>query len=158
VNDLEHRGPLRCASPIRAINRACASLRAGMPALRFTSMTRFAIANRLSFGSRAFECPTWRFLPRRIAGIRMAIYTSEMDISVTEFRHRCLEIIRRVEKTGKPVTLTRRGKAVARLQAPIASLPDARLKPWEQLRALGGWLLARPGESVISDEEFEALR
>lgn len=88
----------------------------------------------------------------------MAIYTSQMDISVTEFRHRCLEIIRRVEKTRQPVTLTRRGKAVARLQAPIPRASDTRLKPWEQLRALGGRLQAQPGESVIRDEEFEALR
>lgn len=81
-----------------------------------------------------------------------------MDISVTEFKHRCLEIIRRVEKTGKPVTLTRRGKAVARLQAPLTSVPGAALKPWEQLRSMGGRLLAKPGESVLRNEDFEALR
>jgi len=32
------------------------------------------------------------------------------------------------------------------------------LKPWEQLRALGGRLLAKAGESVLHDEDFEALR
>jgi prevent-host-death family protein len=88
----------------------------------------------------------------------MAIYTPNMDISVTEFKQRCLEIIRRVETTGTSVTLTRRGKAVARLQAPLAIGADARAKPWEQLRSLGGRLLAKPGESVFSDEDFEALR
>ncbi len=36
-----------------------------------------------------------------------------MDISITEFKHRCLEIVRRVEKTGRPVTIRRDGKAVA---------------------------------------------
>jgi len=81
-----------------------------------------------------------------------------MDISVTEFKHRCLEIIRRVEQTGKPVAITRRGKVVARLN-PSASLAKANdLKPWEQLRALGGRLLAEPGESVLRDGDFEALR
>lgn len=88
----------------------------------------------------------------------MAIYNQKMDISVTEFKHRCLEIIRRVEETGKPVTLTRRGKAVARLQAPVASDAAKGVKPWEQLRAAGGRLLAAPGESVLDDEDFEALR
>jgi prevent-host-death family protein len=88
----------------------------------------------------------------------MAIYTRHMDISVTEFKQRCLEIIRRVEETGKPVTLTRRGKAVARIQAPASRLPGEDLKPWEQLRALGGQLLAEPGESAVRDGEFKALR
>jgi prevent-host-death family protein len=93
-----------------------------------------------------------------IAECKMAIYTAEMDISVTEFKQRCLEIIRSVELTGKPVTLTRRGKAVARLQAPFRNAAVAGLKPWEQLRLGGGRLLAEPGESVLSDEDFEALR
>jgi prevent-host-death family protein len=88
----------------------------------------------------------------------MAIYNSKMDISVTEFKQRCLEIIRRVEETGKPVTITRRGKAVARLQSPPMADLKKTAKPWEQLRAMGGRLLAEPGESVLRDEDFEALR
>ena len=87
----------------------------------------------------------------------MAIYNKQMDISVTEFKHRCLEIIRRVEKTGKPVAITRRGKVVARLN-PSGPAGAAGLKPWQQMRALGGRLLAEPGESVLPDEDFEALR
>ena len=81
-----------------------------------------------------------------------------MDISVTEFKHRCLEIIRRVEESGKPVAITRRGKVVARLQPALRATERRDLKPWEQLRAMGGRLLAEPGESVIRDEEFDALR
>ena len=88
---------------------------------------------------------------------KMAIYNINMDISVTEFKHRCLEIIRRVEKTGKPVAITRRGKVVVRLN-PSGSAGNGGLKPWEQLRSLGGRLLAEPGESVLHDEDFEALR
>lgn len=81
-----------------------------------------------------------------------------MDISVTDFKHRCLQIIRRVEKTGKPVTITRRGKVVARLQPPSQVAGTHGRKPWERLRALGGRLLAGPGESVLRDEDFEASR
>ena len=88
----------------------------------------------------------------------MAIYNLKMDISVTEFKQRCLEIIRQVEKTGRAVAITRRGKVVARLQPPLRVSPEAALKPWEQLRTMGGRLLAEPGESVLRDEEFEALR
>lgn len=80
-----------------------------------------------------------------------------MDITVTEFKHRCLEIVRRVERTGQSVAITRRGKVVARL-APSGSSASPKHKPWEALRALGGRMLAEPGESVLRDEDFEALR
>jgi antitoxin (DNA-binding transcriptional repressor) of toxin-antitoxin stability system len=80
-----------------------------------------------------------------------------MDISITEFKQRCLEIVRGVEQSRRPVTIRRRGKAVARLEpSPAGDL--AGLKPWEQLRALGGHLQAKPGESALRDEDFEALR
>jgi prevent-host-death family protein len=88
----------------------------------------------------------------------MAIYNAQMDISVTEFKQHCLEIIRRVEKTGDQVVITRRGKAVARLQPSRGPVADRGLPPWERLRALGGRLLAAPGESALRDEDFEALR
>jgi prevent-host-death family protein len=87
----------------------------------------------------------------------MGIYSQKMDISITEFKQRCLEIVRRVEQTGKPVIIRRRGRAVAQLEPP----PSADMvgkKPWEQLRALGGRLEGEPGESVLRDEDFEALR
>jgi prevent-host-death family protein len=86
----------------------------------------------------------------------MTIYDVKMDISVTDFKARCLDLIRRVERTGKPLTIKRRGKTVARLE-PARSL-DPGLKPWEQLRMLGGAVRAAPGESVIKDEDFESLR
>ena len=81
-----------------------------------------------------------------------------MDISVTAFKQHCLEIIRRVEETGQVVVITRRGKVVARVAPSSTSSATGSLKPWEQLRALGGQLLAKPGESVLRDEDFEALR
>jgi antitoxin (DNA-binding transcriptional repressor) of toxin-antitoxin stability system len=84
---------------------------------------------------------------------------SEMDIAaVTQFKQHCLEIIRRLEKTGAPVAITRREKVVAQLQAPAVSASGRAQKPWEQLRAMGGRLLAEPGESVIRAKDFEALR
>ncbi|TAN51311.1 MAG: type II toxin-antitoxin system Phd/YefM family antitoxin [Betaproteobacteria bacterium] len=81
-----------------------------------------------------------------------------MDISVTRFKHRCLEIIRRVERTGRPVAVTRRGKVVVRLSPSGPAAGDAHHRPWERLRLLGGRLLAAPGESVLRDDDFEALR
>ena len=81
-----------------------------------------------------------------------------MDISVTDFKHRCLEIIRQVEESGRPVAITRRGKVVARLQPALRGSDMQHLEPWERLRAMGGRLLAAPGESVLGDKEFDALR
>jgi prevent-host-death family protein len=81
-----------------------------------------------------------------------------MDISITEFKHRCLEIVRRVEETGKPVTIRRRGKAVAQLEPSPSTGVASPMKPWEQLRAMGGSLLATPEETILRDEDFEAMR
>ena len=81
-----------------------------------------------------------------------------MDISVTEFKHHCLEIIRRVERTGAPVAITRHGRVVAQLRRPAMAQGAVAAKPWERLRAAGGRLLGTPGESVLRDEDFEALR
>ena len=88
----------------------------------------------------------------------MATYSTDMEISITEFKHHCLKIIRRVEKTGKPVAITRRGKVVVRLSPSGSAAAPSSMKPWEQLRALGGRLLAKPGESVLRDEDFKASR
>lgn len=87
----------------------------------------------------------------------MAIYTSYMDISVTEFKHRCLEIIREVERTGRSVAITRRGSVVARLQPSSTAGAAAALKPWERLRGSAACLFDAE-ESVLKDEDFEALR
>jgi prevent-host-death family protein len=81
-----------------------------------------------------------------------------MAISVTKFKNSCLDVIRRVETTGQAVAITRRGKVVARIAPSFESAKSSALKPWEQLRSLGGRLVATPGESVASDKEFEALR
>jgi prevent-host-death family protein len=80
-----------------------------------------------------------------------------MDISVTEFKQRCLEIIRGVERTGQAVTITRRGRVVARLQPSAATKSTASLKPWERLRGSAACRF-EPGDSVLKAEDFKALR
>jgi antitoxin (DNA-binding transcriptional repressor) of toxin-antitoxin stability system len=81
-----------------------------------------------------------------------------MDISVTDFKQRCLAIIREVEHQGARVRITRRGRVVAQLGRPPAVAADLAGKPWERLRRLGGRLVAAPGESVATDEDFDASR
>jgi prevent-host-death family protein len=79
-----------------------------------------------------------------------------MDISVTDFKAHCLDLIRKVEESGKSVTIRRRGRVVARLE-PASSASGAG-KPWEELRALGGHTDVKANESVWVHEDFEALR
>jgi antitoxin (DNA-binding transcriptional repressor) of toxin-antitoxin stability system len=79
-----------------------------------------------------------------------------MDISVTQFRARCLRLIRRVEVGGEPVDIKRRGKVVARLTPPPSAARQTQ-KPWERLRG-SGQLLGAPGETVLHAGDFEASR
>ena len=81
--------------------------------------------------------------------------TNTEIIAVAEFKQRCLEIIRRVEATGKPLTITRRGKAVAQL-SPLAMPAAAGLKPWERLRGRARWL-AHPDERFVPEEDIRGI-
>ena len=77
----------------------------------------------------------------------------EMTVSVTEFRARCLEIIREAERERKVVEITRRGVVVARL-LPAEADPRVNARPWERLRG-SGMLFGPPEQSVLipPDEE-----
>ena len=86
----------------------------------------------------------------------MVIYDEKMDISVTEFKAHCLDLIRQVEDNGKAITIRRHGKVVARLEP--AGGGSGKGKPWEELRALGGCSQVKAHESVLTDEDFEASR
>lgn len=106
------------------------------------------------------NCPNCRYDPGGTGLLVLGgLFTlNEMDISVSELKQQCLEIIRRVERTGQAVTVTRRGRVVARITACHADACGDTRKPWERLRALGGRLLADPEESVVGADAFEAQR
>ena len=75
------------------------------------------------------------------------------SVPITEFKSsHYLEIIRRVENDGTPIDIVRHGKVVARL-SPWRPLARGGVAPWAALRGKGR-LLAAPGESVISDDDF----
>ena len=79
-----------------------------------------------------------------------------MDISVTEFRAQCLELIRRVEAGGEDVQIRRHGRVVARLTPP--SRPGGTGQPpWRVLRG-SGVLQVEPADSVLEAQDFDALR
>jgi prevent-host-death family protein len=72
----------------------------------------------------------------------------EETIGAAEFKARCLALLDRVSKTGRPLTITKRGKAVARLSP--ARPP--------KLRPLKGSVLEQ-GDLVASIEaDWEASR
>ena len=79
-----------------------------------------------------------------------------MDISVTELKQRCLELVREVEATGRPVAITRRGRVVAQLEPVHAAGAAGRGKPWERLRGRGKWL-ASPGETLVTEQDLKGL-
>ena len=118
------------------ITRSAKSQQMGDPVSIMTTHRKHAIA---------------RFARGQIRG-----YYSVMDISVTQFRASCLRLIRRVETVGESVDIKRRGRVVARLAPPPAT-SRRRRKPWERLRG-SGELSAQPGESVLSERDFEAYR
>jgi prevent-host-death family protein len=79
-----------------------------------------------------------------------------MTISVTEFKSRCLAIIRQVQREGKVIEIVRRGEIVARL-LPALPVGAVDAKPWEKLRGTGK-LLASAEEGVLEEHDFEAFR
>lgn len=80
---------------------------------------------------------------------------SAETISISEFKARCLAILDRVKRTGRPVLVTRRGEPVALVVSP----PQVeRRKSW--LGCMAGTLQIT-GDVVspaFDDEEWEALR
>lgn len=79
-----------------------------------------------------------------------------MDISVTQFRARCLELIRQVEAGGEEVRIRRRGRVVARL-SPSPGCAANGAPPWQALRGSGA-LNAQPEDSVLAAQDFSALQ
>jgi antitoxin (DNA-binding transcriptional repressor) of toxin-antitoxin stability system len=79
-----------------------------------------------------------------------------MDISVTQFRAQCLELIRQVEAGGEEVRIRRHGRVVARLSPPPGHSLDGQ-PPWHALQG-SGQLHVEPEDSVFSDTDFSALQ
>lgn len=76
-----------------------------------------------------------------------------MKISASEFKAKCLALIDRVHEEGETVTITKRGRVVARLVA----AGDEEQKPWLRLRGSVRWY-HDPFEPAISEDEIEALK
>jgi prevent-host-death family protein len=75
------------------------------------------------------------------------------SIPATEFKAKCLHLIDRVRETAEPITITKRGKIVARL-VPAGDEDD---RPWERLRGSVRWH-GDPFAPALDEDEIEALK
>ena len=78
---------------------------------------------------------------------------ADRTVPATEFKAKCLSLIDRVHERGEPITITKRGRVVARL-VPAGDEDD---RPWLRLRGT----VTRyddPFEPAIDESEIEALK
>lgn len=74
---------------------------------------------------------------------------SIMTISITEFKAKCLELLRGLEINGQPITIVRHKTPVAVIYPASAVAPV--VPPWERLRGTVSAYLGTPEESVWDD-------
>jgi prevent-host-death family protein len=77
--------------------------------------------------------------------------TGHVNITATDFKARCLELLDRVHRTGEELVISKRGRPVARLIA------EREEKPWIMLRGKGRFV-GDPFAPVIEDSDIEALK
>ena len=78
---------------------------------------------------------------------------SELTVPAAEFKAKCLALIDRVRDHGEPITITKRGRVVARL----VPAGDQDERPWMALRGRGRWVGDRFAP-VVEAREIEVLQ
>ncbi len=81
------------------------------------------------------------------------MYTGQMKVNATEFKAKCLSLIDRVSSKGEVVTITKRGRVVARLVSAV----ETDDKPWLALRGQAV-LKGDPFAPVVGEDEIEAYK
>ena len=74
-------------------------------------------------------------------------------LPVAEFKAKCLALIERVRERGEPITITKRGRIVARL----VPAGDEGERPWLTLRGRGRWT-GDPCAPVVEERDVEVLK
>jgi prevent-host-death family protein len=83
-------------------------------------------------------------------------YNINMEqISATEFKANCLAVVQRVQKTGKPIEITRYGKPVAEI---VPSRPKAGKKSWIGSMAGTGEILGDIITPAIPESDWDMLK
>ena len=76
-----------------------------------------------------------------------------MKLPASEFKAKCLALLDQVHERGESITITKRGKVVARLM-PASERQD---RPWLRLRHMAQWT----GDALapaIQESDIEALK
>jgi len=76
-----------------------------------------------------------------------------MRVAAADFKARCLALIDHVRERGEPITITKRGRVVARL-VPAGDEDD---RPWMRVRGRARWA-GDPLAPVVDDEDVQAFR
>jgi prevent-host-death family protein len=79
--------------------------------------------------------------------------SDDLTFPAAEFKAKCLALIDRVRERGEPITITKRGRVVARL----VPAGDEEERPWTALRGHGRWT-GDPFAPVVHEREIEALK
>ena len=74
------------------------------------------------------------------------------SIAAAEFKAKCLSIIDRVHDRGEPITITKRGRVVARL----VPAGDDDERPWLRVRGIGA-RYDDPFRPAVDEDEIDAL-
>lgn len=77
-----------------------------------------------------------------------------MKVSATEFKAKCLALIDRVHASGDVVTITKRGRVVAKLVAQ----DDLDARPWLALRGQVARWEGDPFAPAVDPADVEALK
>jgi prevent-host-death family protein len=78
---------------------------------------------------------------------------SDPTYPAAEFKAKCLALIDRVKERGEPITITKRGRVVARL----VPAGDENLRPWMTLRGRGRWT-GDPFAPVVDERDIQVLK
>ena len=76
-----------------------------------------------------------------------------MKLPAADFKARCLALLDHVNQRGETITITKRGRVVAKL-VPAGDEDD---RPWLQVRGRAKWV-GDPFRPAVEDDEIDALR
>ncbi len=82
------------------------------------------------------------------------MYSSHVKINATEFKARCLALIDLTAASGEIITITKRGRVVAKL----VGESEQDIRPWQALRAHEARWHGDPFAPAVAEEEIEALK
>jgi prevent-host-death family protein len=77
------------------------------------------------------------------------------EVAISEFKAKCLALLQEVQKTKKPLRVTRRGKPIADVVPPA---PPADSRSWIGSMAGRMEILGDIVSPVMEDDDWEALK